>query len=53
MALKSICKKCIHDFGNGCEAFRDEYMQIFDKSECEDFNDGLLPPNPQNDDDNY
>jgi len=40
MALKPICKKCIHDFGNGCEAFRDEYMQILDKDECEDFDDG-------------
>ena len=38
--MKSICKKCIHDFGDGCEAFRDEYMQILDKDECEDFDDG-------------
>lgn len=40
MALKTICKKCIHDFGNGCEALRDEYMQIFGKDECDDFDDG-------------
>ena len=31
MLIKSICKKCIHDFGDGCEAFRDEYMQILEK----------------------
>ena len=40
MALKPICKKCIHDFGDGCEAFRDEYMRIYDKGRCDDFNDG-------------
>ena len=44
--MKSICKKCIHDFGDGCEAFRDEYMQIYNKNKCDDFNDGKLPPNP-------
>ena len=38
--MKSICKKCIHNYGDGCEAFRDEYMQISDIDECEDFNDG-------------
>jgi hypothetical protein len=51
MALKPICKKCIHDFGNGCEAFRDEYKKIYDKRNCDDFNDGLLPPNPNMHDD--
>ena len=36
MALKPICKKCIHDFGDGCEAFRDEYMRIYlEMSICE------------------
>ena len=40
MATESICKTCIHDFGDGCEAFRDEYKQISDKSECDDFDDG-------------
>lgn len=40
MALKPICKKCIHDFGDGCETFRDEYMQISDKGRCEDFDVG-------------
>ena len=44
--MESICKKCIHNCGNGCEAFRDEYLQIYDKGECEDFDDGLLPPKP-------
>jgi hypothetical protein len=39
------------DFGNGCEAFRDEYKKIYDKRNCDDFNDGLLPPNPNMHDD--
>ena len=32
--------KCIHDFGNGCEAHRNEYMKIYNKDECDDFDDG-------------
>ena len=24
MAIKPICTKCIHNMGDGCEAFRDD-----------------------------
>lgn len=38
--MKPICKKCIRDLGDRCEAFRDEYMRIYDKVRCDDFDDG-------------
>ena len=38
--MESICKKCIHNRGNGCEAFRNGYMKIYNKDECDDFDDG-------------
>ena len=44
MAIKPICTKCIHNMGDGCEACVDNYLRIFDKGKCEDFNDGLLAP---------
>ena len=30
--------------GDGCEAFVDNYLRIYDKGKCEDFDNGLLPP---------
>ena len=38
--MESICKNCIHNCGDVCEAYRDEYMRIYDKGRCDDFNDG-------------
>ena len=45
--MKSICMKCIRNFGDRCEAFRDEYMKIFFKDECGDFDEGFCLPSSQ------
>ena len=43
----TICKKCIHNFGDGCEAYNDDFLEITSEDECDDFDDGYLPPNPE------
>lgn len=44
--MRSICKKCIHNYRGECEAFNDDYMNIFSKNECEDFDEGFCPTIP-------